>query len=179
MDKTNNSQRVSHRLAILLPALFCLALPLSAREKTDVIVMNNGDKITCEIKSLQSNTLYISVDYILNTISVDWTKIDHVESKQLFLVRTQDGTVYKGSISTPKTSGGRPVEIEILEAPEKKIALERKQVVQVSETSAKVWQRFNGQVTSGYSFTKGNKSSQYNSYTTALPSTANPSSRSA
>jgi hypothetical protein len=150
------------RLPVLLVVLWGLALPLSARQKTDVIIMNNGDKITCEIKSLQSNTLYVSVDYILNTISVDWTKVDHVESKQLFLVRTQDGTVYQGTISTPKTLGERPKEIEVLEVSEKKVSLGREQVVQVSETSTKFWERFNAQVGSGYSFTKGNESSQYN-----------------
>jgi len=132
MKNTNHFQPVSHCLMLLVLAVLGLALPLSARDKTDVIVMKNGDKITCEVKSLQSNTLYISVDYILNTISVDWTKVERVESKQLFLVRTQDGTVYQGLISTPKTLGGRPVEIEVLETAEKKVALEREQVVDVS-----------------------------------------------
>ena len=67
--------------------------------------MNNSDRITCEIKGLHSNTLYISVDYFLGTISVDWSKVDHIESKQLFLVRTQDGTVYtEGALPTPEDS---------------------------------------------------------------------------
>lgn len=34
----------------------------------------------CQVKSLSSNTLYVSVDYILNTGSVDWTKLDHIDS---------------------------------------------------------------------------------------------------
>ena len=65
------------RMIALFAALLA-AWPLPAREKSDVIVMKNGDKITCEVKGLSSNTLYISVDYILNTISVDWTKVDHI-----------------------------------------------------------------------------------------------------
>ncbi len=153
---------MSRCLTFLMLAALGLALPLSARDKSDIIVMKNGDKITCEIKSLQSNTLYISVDYILNTISVDWTKVDHIESSQLFLVKTQDGTVYTGVLSTPKTLGGRPLQIEVLEAPEKKVALERKQVVNVNQTSAKVWQRFNGEIGLGSTYTKGNQSTQYN-----------------
>ena len=66
-------------------------IPLHAREKSDVIVMNNRDKITCEVKSLSSNTLYISIDYVPNNVPVDWTKVDHIESKQIFRVKTQDG----------------------------------------------------------------------------------------
>ncbi|MEJ2009893.1 MAG: DUF481 domain-containing protein [Acidobacteriota bacterium] len=162
MRNTNHFRPLNQCLMLLVLAVLGLSLPLSAREKTDVIVMKNGDKITCEIKSLQSNTLYISVDYILNTISVDWTKVEHVESKQLFLVKTQDGTVYKGLISTRKALGGRPVEIEVLETAEKKVAIERQQVVDVSQTSTKLWQRFNGEIGSGFTFTKGNESSQYN-----------------
>jgi hypothetical protein len=89
----------------LLPLL---AVPLMGREKSDVIVMKNGDRITCEIKGLDSDTLYVSVDYILNTASVDWSKVDHVESKQLFIVKTQDGDVFTGTLSTPATEGGGP-----------------------------------------------------------------------
>jgi len=136
--------------------------PLPAREKSDVIVMKNGDRITCEVKSLSSNTLYISVDYILNTLSVDWTKVDHIDSKQLFLVKTQDGTVYTGALSTPVTPAGRPLQIEIVESPEKKITLERAKVVAADETSENIRQRLNGQVGLGFTYTKGNETSQYN-----------------
>lgn len=162
MNKTHDIQHASLSLALSLAAMFCLVLPLKGREKSDVIVMRNGDKITCEIKSLTSNTLYISVDYILNTISVDWTKVDHLESTQLFLVKTQDGTVYKGVLSIPKTQNKRPVQIEIVEAPEKKVAMERTQVVDVNQTSTNIWQRFNSEIGLGSTYTKGNQSTQYN-----------------
>src|ERR1700739_5114614 len=100
---------------LLLCTVISSPFPLFAREKTDVIIMKNGDHITCEIKGLRSNTLYISVDYVLSTLSVDWSKVDHVQSKQLFLVRTQDGTVYQGALSTPDTLGTLPSQIEFLE----------------------------------------------------------------
>jgi len=162
MRKSSPSQSVIHFLAFLTLAFCALPLPLYAREKSDVIVMRNGDKITCEIKALRSNTLYISVDYILNTQSVDWTKVDHIESKQLFLITTEDGTVYQGAISTPKTAGERAKQIEVLESPEKTVALERGQVIEVSETAANFWQRLSGEIGLGSSFTKGNESRQYN-----------------
>jgi hypothetical protein len=138
------------------------ASPLLAREKTDVIVMKNGDRITCEIKGLRSNTLYISVDYILSTLSLDWSKVDRVESKQLFIVKMQDGTVHTGGLSTPETSGGVPVQIEVLEATKKMITLERQQVVDMTETSRNFWQRWNGQIGTGSTYSKGNQSAQYN-----------------
>jgi hypothetical protein len=149
------------RITLFLAVIVAASL-LSAREKSDVIVMNNGDKITCEVKRLRSNTLYISVDYILNTLSVDWTKVNHIDSKQLFLVRTEDGTVYKGTLSTPRTPAKRPLQIEISESTEKPIVLDWTQVADLDETSASIWQRFYGQVGLGFTFTKGNETSQYN-----------------
>jgi Protein of unknown function, DUF481 len=49
-----------------------------------------------------------------------------------------------------------------VETPEKAVTLERKQVVNAVETSGSFWQRWNGQVGSGFAYTKGNQSSQYN-----------------
>jgi hypothetical protein len=149
------------RTSVLL-TIILVVTPLHAREKTDAIVMKNGDKITCEVKGLASDTLYISVDYILDTLSVDWTKVDHIESKQLFLVRTQGGRVYTGTISTPETPSERPVEIEISQSSDERVTLERKQIVRMDETAASSWQRWNGQFGAGSSYTKGNESSQYN-----------------
>jgi hypothetical protein len=67
------------RIMILSCAL-AVTMPLFAREKTDTIVMSNGDPLTCEIKGLDSGTLSVNFDYILGTASVDWSKVDHVES---------------------------------------------------------------------------------------------------
>lgn len=145
----------------LLLALF-LAAPLFARDKSDVIIMKNGDRVTCEIKGLDTNTLFISVDYILNTLSVDWSKVDHVESKQLFIVKTQDGLVYTGALSTPATPGGRPVKIQILEVSDTKVDLNKTQIIKMDETSSNFWERFNGNVGTGITYNKGNQSTQYN-----------------
>ena len=143
------------RMISLFAAILAVS-PLWARQKADVIVMKNGDKITCEVKGLRSNTLFISVDYILNTLSVDWTKVDHVDSKQLFMVRTQDGTVYTGALSAPETQAARPLQIVVLESPEKKVTLERKDVALADQTSTNFWRRLNGQVGLGFTYTKGN-----------------------
>src|SRR6516162_10427369 len=100
---------------ILLSAVLCLSVSLLARSKTDVLVMNNGDRMTCAIKGLDEGVLYVDFDYIDGTASVDWTKVAHLESKQLFLVKTEDGSVYEGTLSTPEEGVGRPLKIQLLE----------------------------------------------------------------
>ena len=69
--------------------------------------MNNGDHLTCEIKGLGPGVLYVSFDYIAGTSSVDRSKVRHLESKQLFIVRTQDGSLYTGTLSTAETGAAR------------------------------------------------------------------------
>jgi hypothetical protein len=118
--------------------------------------------MTCEIKGLDAGVLYVSFDYISGTTSVDWSKVERIESKQLFIVKTQDGSVYTGALTTAQTAGNRPEKIQVVEAPAKEVELDRSQVVQMSETSDKFWQRFNGGISSGITYSKGNQSTQYN-----------------
>ncbi len=147
---------------VVLISILGLPTSLFAREKTDVLVMKNGDRMTCQVKGLEAGVLYVSFDYIDGTASVQWSKVARLESNQLFIVKTEDGSVYTGKLNTPETLGGQPVMIQIVEAPEKKVVLKSPQVVGISETSEKFWQRFNGQLNFGVIYSKGNQSTQYN-----------------
>jgi Protein of unknown function, DUF481 len=146
---------------VLFCFLLLVALPLSAREKSDSLVMRNGDRLTCEVKGLDSDTLSISLDYASGTVSINWGKVDHIESKQLFLVKTQDGLVYSGSLSTPATPGARPTKIEVLEPSAGKVELDKTHVIKIQETDLGFWQPFNGQIGLSSIYNKGNQSFQY------------------
>ncbi len=143
-------------LLALLPAT-----PLKARDKSDVLVMNNGDRLTCQIKGLQAGVLYVSFDYIKGTTEVDWLKVNHLESKQLFLVKTGPGNSYIGTLSTAETEEARPVYIEVVESPDQKTELRRRDVVQIDQTDTNFWRRFNGEIDSGLIFSKANSNTQY------------------
>jgi hypothetical protein len=147
--------------AVIIVFLFMVA-PLLARDSTDVIIMKNGDHLTGEIKGLDSGVLYFSLKYILGTSQVQWSKVDHIESKQLFLVKTEDGLVFTGTLSTAEVANGRPMSIEVVETPAKQVVLERQTVVQMDQTSERFWHRFNGDVNTGIIYSKGNQSTQFN-----------------
>lgn len=124
--------------------------------------MRNGDRLTCEIKGLTADALYISLDYALGTVSIDWFKVNHLESNQLFVVKTQNGEVYSGTLSMPKTEGERPVSIiEVADPSGKKVELPRNQVTRMDQEFARFWHRFNGSVGLGAIYNKGNQSTQY------------------
>jgi hypothetical protein len=124
--------------------------------------MKNGDRMTCEIKGLDAGVLYVSFDYIDGTTSVDWSKVARLESKQLFILKMQDGSMYTGELNTVETAAGRPMKIQVVEVPEKEVVVDRSQVVQMVETSENFWQRFSGEISWGIIYSKGNESTQYN-----------------
>jgi hypothetical protein len=143
---------------VLLSSALVFTTALFARDNSDVLVMKNGDRLTCQVKGLDEGVLYIGLDYAVQTISVQWSKVARLESKQLFIVKLQDGTVYRGTLKTAETFAGQPVKIQI---PEEDVEIDTSQIVGVSETSEKFWQRFNGQLNFGAIYSKGNESTQY------------------
>ena len=151
-------------LAVKLSISLALGLAggLTARTKTDVVVMANGDRFTCEIKKLERGVLYASFDYVDGTVSVQWSKVARLETSQLFIVHVQDGSIYEGTIRTPETPSQQPVSIEVLEPAEKPAMLARAEVVELAPTSESIWRRFSGNIDSGLMYTKGNDTTQYN-----------------
>lgn len=144
--------------------VFCvmfLTMPLLARDKSDVLVMNNGDRLTCEIKGLDAGVLYVSFDYIKGTTEVNWLKVHYIESKQLFLVKTAQGSSYTGTLSTAETAEARPISIAVVNDQDHTTELRRRDVVQIDQTDTNFWRRFNGEINSGFIFSKANSSTQY------------------
>ena len=148
--------------AVIFGCMVLFSSPLFAREKTDVVVMKNGDRLTCEIKGLSAGVLSIRLSYVEGIVGLEWAQVGRLESNQLFLVQTEDGTVYTGKLSTVAMSGERPMSIQIASAPEKEVEISQHQLVKLDETAESFWQRFNGTISSGIQYSKGNETTQYN-----------------
>jgi hypothetical protein len=147
---------------ILLTCTLLAATSLFARESTDVIIMNNGDRLTGKIKSLKSGVLSVSLDYVDGTISVDWLKVARFESSQLFVVLTQSGSSYQGSLVTSEATPGQPVIIHVTDTGGTTVDIERSKIVRMSQTSEELHQRFSGDINLGVIHSKGNQATQYN-----------------
>ena len=146
-------------LVALIASLADVAL---ARDKTDVIVMKNGDRITGEVKKLENGVLDVDLDYVDGTLAIDWLKVDRLESKALFLVKLQDGTIFSASIVEREALQGTPLNIEIRPEGQESIVVERSKVVQMTQTSESIWHRFSGSVSLGSTYAKANSTAQYN-----------------
>lgn len=85
-------------LALLLPA------KALGHEKTDTVVLVNGDRLTGEIKGMEYGILSLSTDY-LDTVEIEWLHISSVSSRFDYEVRTNTGQRHYGSLS-PKGQDG-------------------------------------------------------------------------
>ena len=147
---------------ILLCAFACLASPAFSRDKTDVLVMRNGDRITCEVKSLDGGVLKVDLDYVDGSVSIDWLKVARIESPALFLVQLQDGSIYSGRVITPDALTGIPMKIEILpDDTQESVVVDRTNVVKMNQTSESLLRRLSGSFTFGALFSRGNNNTQY------------------
>jgi putative salt-induced outer membrane protein YdiY len=140
----------------------CLALPALARPKTDVLVMKNGDRITCQVKNLEAGVLKVDLDYVDGSISIDWLKVARLESNYWFVVQLQDGSVYSGRVITPEALKGAPLKIEIRTEEEQPMVVDKSEVVRMTPTSDDFARRWSGKITLGSSYSKGNSTTQYN-----------------
>ena len=148
--------------AIGLAATLLAPAPLHAGEKSDVLYMRNGDRMTCEIKSLDAGSLQVSLDYVEGTISVQWSRVQRLDSKRLFIVTLEDGSVYTGTLSVAETLPDEPTKLQITSGPGSFVLIDKKHIVNMGETSENFWQRFAVNLQSGIIYSKGNSTTQYN-----------------
>jgi putative salt-induced outer membrane protein YdiY len=148
-------------VAIWLSLAICLGYPVSARPKTDVLVMKNGDRITCEVKKLEAGVLKVELDYVDGAISIDWLKVARLESAYLFIVQLQDGSIYAGNVLNAAEMEGAPLKFEI-RTEDQSITVDKANVVRLTQTSETFVRRLSGRVTIGASYSKGNNATQYN-----------------
>lgn len=151
-----------------LGATLLVAMPLHADgrggEKTDVLYMNNGDRLTCEIKSLDAGALSIGLDYVDGTITVNWSKVRRLESKRLFIVRLESGLVYTGTLAVVDSTVGEEHEqfMELTDLAGHRVTLDKDDVVTMGKTSGSFLRRFVVDLSGGLTYAKGNEATQYN-----------------
>ena len=95
--------RSSAQAGVFMPRIFhsiliCLLCfgPVFAL-KTDIVELKNGDKITCEIKSLRNGKLQVNTDD-MGKLSIEWDKVQSLKSREKFEIELQFGTLYFGSL---------------------------------------------------------------------------------
>ncbi len=133
-----------------------LTIPASFGQKTDVVVLQNGDRLTGEIKKLELGLLSYKTDHE-GTISIEWDKILRVTSKHSFQFELIEGEVYFGTLAPPTRD--RHVRIITDDEP---LEVEMIHVVRITPINKSFWDNVDGYVSLGYNFTKASEVTQLN-----------------
>ena len=122
----------------------------------DVVVMKNGDRMTGEIKSLQRGQLSFKADYMADSVVLDWTRLERLESKSTFLILLVNGKLFTSSLRLVPANSSETANFVIGPAKtgERVAQLD---VIGILPAGASFFKRLDGSVDLGFSFTSGNK----------------------
>jgi len=124
---------------------FCLLSSTASAEKTDVVVLVNGNAVTGEVKSLEFGSLRYSTDS-MGTVDIDWEDVVDISSQQHLQIEMTDGTRYFGELMP--TGDAAQVRIQTVSQMH---TIESNKVVRIIpiETDGKIVQRLDGSFSFG------------------------------
>ena len=140
--------------ALLIGGVFLPVAPAFA-ERTDEIVLWNGNIVTGEVKSLQQGKLKFKTDHA-GTIYIEWEFINSVSSTNFFEVETQLGIHYYGMLAP-----GPEAKTLTIVGPAQSVVLEMDRVVTIMPIKKTFWGRIDGSLNVGASFTSADSILQY------------------
>jgi hypothetical protein len=139
-------------------AAFAIVLLMSVpayAQKTDVITLANGDRITGEITSLARGRLELKTDDV-GTIAIEWDNIVHISSPRLFEVETTDGRRLFGTIAM---AGERTIAVKGVDGLSN---VRIPEITRVTPIGASFWSKLEGSLDAGFSYTRSSGIAQIN-----------------
>jgi putative salt-induced outer membrane protein YdiY len=152
-------------LFLLAYLLVCLCSPAQAKRK-DVVVMNNGDHFTGQVKRLQNGLLFVETDYVSGNIGLDWNQVQSVQSTATYRIVLNNGQRLEGKIEKNSGENAKPEDFLIREATEE-VQVSSADIASIDTKKPTFWRQLQGAIDVGYSFASGNNQSTLNADTSA------------
>lgn len=89
--------RSAKRIAALTLALLLAASAPALAARTDVVVLRNGDRLTCEVVQMRQGKLQVKTDDA-GTISIEWDKITSVTTVDQYEITLRNGSQLLGRL---------------------------------------------------------------------------------
>jgi hypothetical protein len=152
---------VSLMLMILLAvSASCLTPPKQKKiaHKDDVVIMDNGDRVTGEIKKMEFGVLYLKSDRVADTLRLDWKRVMDLQSKIRYEFELMNRRFYVGVI-VPAIKD-HPAEILLQLDNGSMLSLNIAEIIGIREMQRAVLGRLNFALDAGFSFTSANNYAQ-------------------
>jgi len=140
--------------ALLAGVLLLVAGPVLA-ERTDELVLYNGNTITGEVKSLQQGKVQFKTDHA-GTIFIEWEYVRALNSTVFFEVENQLGEFFYGVL----LAGTEDRQLVVI-GPAESVVLDMAEVVTIMPIRTSFWGRIDGSLNIGASFTSADSILQY------------------
>jgi len=136
-------------IASLLPAITTVA------RNDDVVILKNGDRLTGEIRGLQNGELKFFCGYMAESVRLDWTKVERLESKSTFMIYLVDGKLFTDVIRLLPANSGQVANF-VIGGKHESARVQQVDVVRILLADARFFKRLEGSVDFGLSYTSGN-----------------------
>jgi hypothetical protein len=136
-------------------AVFLIVASVSSAEKTDEVVLWNGDTVTGEVKSMLQGQMRFKTDHA-GTIFIEWEFINSVSSSDFFEIEDRRGEFFYGMLSP----GSQARELAVI-GPTRSVVLDMEDVVAIMPIKQTFWGRIDGSLNLGSSFTSADNIFQY------------------
>ncbi len=137
-------------LALLSPSLPALA------QKTDVVTLVNGDRVTGEIKTYGSGRLTVDTSHS-SWIKIKWSLITSISSDKQFDVETIDGLHHYGALAPSDPPG----KLMVVSGPQT-ITVDFFDVFGLTPVYQTFWKRWEGSLDLGFNYTQSSNLVQFN-----------------
>ena len=125
------------------------------KRKDDVVVMNNGDHFTGEIKSLAYGELVFKSDYMDESVHLDWKKVKTLESKDEFIVTLSNGDRIIGVVTQGKKENDDDKTFKIVST-DASVEVSPSEVIILGQQENSLWNQLTGSISYGFGFSSGN-----------------------
>ncbi len=133
-----------------------LSAPLAWAERTDIVILTNGDRITGEIKNLEAGLLRYKTD-TMGTVMIEWRFIETIITDQQQVIETADGQRWLGKLQKPEDEEN--VQLITVRGP---VELDPRDVVSAWPVQATFWDKADLSVSFGYDYAKSTGITNFN-----------------
>jgi hypothetical protein len=146
-------------LCVALLFVFLVGLVPSglASDRTDIIVLKNGDRVTGQIRRMQYGILDVKCDWGDSSLKIYWDQVKHIESDRMLSIELSAGGRFRGTLEK-KADGSEGLVIRDQEGSKEELRLS--EIAYLHEGVGGPRGRIDGSLDVGYSLAKSNSTQQ-------------------
>ncbi len=151
MNHIARAQLPVHALALAMAVLaVAVQTEPAVAQKTDVVILSNGNAVTGEVKEFQRGKMKFSTD-AMGTVYVEWPKIITLTTDKTFEIELEDGTKFFGSMS----AAPEPNRLKVIVRRDT-FEIATQSVVRLQRIRSTFWRRLDGSIDLGFDYTQQN-----------------------